>query len=138
MQLTLFDTLLENNHQSSSGRMFQESLTQPTMLSDVFWENLPEKLCRYSRQGEGGRTQVVCLAPKEQSRGESWMPNISAWPNDAAVCLLSQVLEKGSIHPRFFLSSTACEGILRRADKRGKELPEMLKEALAAPKSRQL
>jgi hypothetical protein len=59
------------------------------------------------------------------------MPNISDWPNDASVCLLSQVLEKGSIPQRYFLSSTACAGILRRADKRGKELPPMLKQALS-------
>ena len=58
------------------------------------------------------------------------MPNISAWPNDAAVCSLSQVLEKGSIPQRYFLSSTACAGILRRAEKRGKELPEALHAAL--------
>jgi hypothetical protein len=60
------------------------------------------------------------------------MPNISAWPNDAAVCSLSQVLETTSIPQRFFLSSTACAGILRRAEKRGKELPEALRLALQA------
>jgi hypothetical protein len=58
------------------------------------------------------------------------MPNISEWPNDAAVCSLSQVLET-SVHPRFFLSAKACEGILRRAEKRGKKLPEPLHNALS-------
>jgi site-specific DNA-cytosine methylase len=58
------------------------------------------------------------------------MPNISDWPNDAAVCSLSQVLETTSIPQRFFLSSTACAGILRRADKRGKQLPQQLEQAL--------
>ena len=60
------------------------------------------------------------------------MPNISEWPNDAVVCSLSQVLEQGSIPSRFFLSSTACAGILRRAEKRGKQLPEALQKALEA------
>jgi DNA (cytosine-5)-methyltransferase 1 len=60
------------------------------------------------------------------------MPNILAWPNDAAVCSLSQVLEKGSIPRRYFLSSTACAGILRRAEKRGKKLPAPLQAALMA------
>jgi hypothetical protein len=60
------------------------------------------------------------------------MPNISAWPNDAAVCSLSQVLETGSIPQRFFLSAKACAGILRRAEKRGKELPMPLRIALTA------
>jgi hypothetical protein len=43
---------------------------------------------------------------------------------------LSEVLETGSIPGRFFLSAQACSGILRRAEKRGKELPQMLKNAL--------
>jgi hypothetical protein len=72
----------------------------------------------------------MCLAPKEQSRGASVMPNISEWPNVAAVCSLSQVLEQGSIPQRFFLSSRACAGILRRAEKRGKALPPQLLQAL--------
>jgi hypothetical protein len=72
------------------------------------------------------------MAPKEQSRGESSTPNISEWPNDAAVCSLSQVLEQTSIPQRFFLSSTACAGILRRAEKRGKQLPQQLQDALMA------
>jgi hypothetical protein len=60
------------------------------------------------------------------------MPNISASPNDAAVCSLSQVLVTGSIPERFFLSLKACAGILRRAAKRGKQLPELLMRALTA------
>jgi hypothetical protein len=31
---------------------------------------------------------------------------------------------------KYYLSAKACEGILRRAERRGKELPPMLKEAL--------
>ena len=87
---------------------------------------------RSSHQGANGRTLVVCLDPRGQSYGGSSMPNISEWPNAAAVCSLSQVLEKGSIPPRYFLSSTACAGILRRAEKRGKSLPAALQAALSA------
>jgi len=52
------------------------------------------------------------------------------WPSDAAVCSLSDVLETGAVPPQFFLSTTACRGILRRAEKRGKELPPKLYQAL--------
>lgn len=45
---------------------------------------------------------------------------------------LSQVLETGLIPQRFFLSGTACAGILRRAEKRGKSLPPSLHAALQA------
>ena len=58
------------------------------------------------------------------------MPNISEWPNDADVCLLSQVLEMGSIPQQYFLSAKACAGMLRRAEARGKTLPEQLLSAL--------
>ena len=58
------------------------------------------------------------------------MPNISEWHNDADVCLLSQVLETGSIPHKYFLSSKACAGILHRAERRGKKLPEQLRLAL--------
>jgi hypothetical protein len=40
-----------------------------------------------------------------------------------------EVLEKTS-NPRYFLSSKACEGILRRANRRGKVLPKALEDAL--------
>ena len=56
--------------------------------------------------------------------------NISEWPSDAAVCSLSDVLEIGDVPQRYFLSATACQGILRRAEKRGKSLPPSLQAAL--------
>lgn len=49
-------------------------------------------------------------------------------PNEQVA--LWQVLERGSIPAKYFLSSTACAGILRRAEKRGKDLPPMLRDAL--------
>lgn len=58
------------------------------------------------------------------------MPNISDWPNDASVCSLSRVLETGPIPARYFLSTAACAGILRRAEKRGRKLPAELSKAL--------
>lgn len=131
--LSIDDVLtLDESPASSSGRTCPVSSTPRITPSDAFWQDLPEKLSRSSRQGRGGRTLVVCMVPKEQSRGGSSMPNISEWPNDAAVCSLSQVLEHGSIPPRYFLSAKACAGILRRAEKRGKTLPTMLHRALLA------
>jgi hypothetical protein len=43
---------------------------------------------------------------------------------------LSDTLVTGAVPQRFFLSATACQGILRRAEKRGKTLPEALRRAL--------
>ena len=63
---------------------------------------------------------------------ECWTLNGSEWPSDVAVCSLSDTLETGVVPQRFFLSAKACQGILRRAEKRGKKLPATLKEALMA------
>jgi hypothetical protein len=56
--------------------------------------------------------------------------NTSEWHSAAAVCSLSDTLEIGDLPQRYFLSATACKGILRRAEKRGKELPPALAQAL--------
>src|SRR5690606_26723586 len=61
--------------------------------------------------------------------GESSTLNISEWPNDAAACSLSQILE-ATVPPKFYLSAKACQGILRRAERRRKALPEVLRVAL--------
>ena len=50
-------------------------------------------------------------------------------PKEENACVLSQILEEQA-RPRYSLSGKACEGILRRADKRGKGLPDVLREAL--------
>ena len=50
-------------------------------------------------------------------------------PSAAAESRLSQILE-ASAHPKYYLSEKACLGIVRRAERRGKELPPMLKAAL--------
>jgi len=83
-------------------------------------------------------TEEKILVPSSERWGswgmsghtESWTLNGSEWPKDAGVCSLSHILEKGTLPPRFYLSPKACAGILRRAEKRGKELPPMLKQAL--------
>jgi hypothetical protein len=58
--------------------------------------------------------------------------SISEFHSAADACSLSDVLETGEVPQRFFLSSTACKGILRRAEKRGKTLPSALQQALSA------
>lgn len=56
--------------------------------------------------------------------------NSLEYHSGAAVSSLSDILETGDVPQRYFLSATACRGILRRAEKRGKTLPEQLRNAL--------
>jgi hypothetical protein len=54
------------------------------------------------------------------------------FPSAAVASSLSDILETGDVPQRYFLSATACRGILRRAEKRGKQLPPSLRAALEA------
>ncbi len=83
-------------------------------------------------------TEEKTLAHSSEGWGNSGMGsptgfltlNSLEWHSAAAVCSLSDTLETGELPQRYFLSATACQGILRRAEKRGKVLPAMLKAAL--------
>ena len=55
---------------------------------------------------------------------------ISLYHNGVGESHLSQILED-SPHPRYSLSAKACQGILNRANRRGKKLPVMLEKALS-------
>ena len=60
------------------------------------------------------------------------MPSMPEYHSAAVASSLSDILETGDVPRRFFLSAKACSGILRRAAKRGKELPPALSAALTA------
>ena len=113
----------------------------------AYGTNLLELLTSLSRHGLSLKMSPVFYPAKEEStlplsfsgwqNGGMAFPggcltlNITEWPNDAAVCLLSEVLET-DVAPKYFLSPKACAGILRRAEKRGKALPPMLERSLKA------
>lgn len=52
-----------------------------------------------------------------------------ALPSGVSESHLSQILEEFPL-PKYSLSAKACIGILNRAERRGKKLPEILKKAL--------
>ena len=88
------------------------------MRSPVSWPD-------FQNSGMGSPTECLTFSSVEQfdSRSPSH--------NGDAVCSLSDILETGDVPQRYFLTAKACRGILRRAEKRGKELPTQLHQALA-------
>lgn len=74
----------------------------------------------------GSPTEFLTLNTSE------WNHSLVPSHSDGGVCSLSDILETGDVPRRYFLSAKACAGILRRAVKRGKELPRVLYEALWA------
>jgi len=77
----------------------------------------PSSFKGWQNAGIGGPTGCLTLS-------------IGEFPSDADVCSLSQVLETGPVPHKYYLSPKAARGILRRADKRGRKLPEVLRRAL--------
>jgi hypothetical protein len=64
------------------------------------------------------------------SLGECWTADTSECPSGGGeFSSLPDVLED-QVHSRFYLSPKAAAGILRRAEKRGRELPAHLAKAL--------
>lgn len=78
----------------------------------------------WQNSGMGSPTEFLTLSTSE------WTALPAQFRSDDGVCSLSDILETGDVPQRYFLSAKACAGILRRAEKRGKELPASLHEAL--------
>jgi hypothetical protein len=80
----------------------------------------------WRNSGMGSPTEFLTLNSVEH------MSTLEPSLSEGGVCSLSDVLETQPVPRRFFLSAKACNGILRRAQKRGKALPPMLEAALKA------
>ena len=61
--------------------------------------------------------------------GDYTMHSFGEYPSEERESLLSQILEENPL-PKYSLSARACQGILNRAERRGKMLPELLMKAL--------
>jgi len=112
--------------------------TSPSSLLDLLVESGPYGWCGRTSPASCRSTTDGRLEPSSGCWSNSGMGSpteyltldISEYPSDAVASSLSDILETGELPRRYWLSATACQGILRRAEKRGKELPEALRSAL--------
>ena len=80
---------------------------------------------------EDGRQPEWFNAQSVKLHGEFLTLNIGESPSVAVESSLSQILQpKSDVPQKCYLSSRACQGILRRAARRGKKLPPSLETAL--------
>lgn len=119
----------------------------------VIWENVPGAFS--SNGGEDFRAVLEELARVEQPDasiprpprgadgakpeqlpemdglwlGDSLTLNIGEFPREENVSLLSWILED-NVPQKYYLSAKACQGILTRASRRGKKLPDLLQTTL--------
>lgn len=110
----------------ASGLMFEYIRAVRELRPRWFvWENVPGAF-----SSERGWAYRQLLSEMDAlGYGEYWMRSFSAWPKDASVCSLLEVLEP-CVARKYFLSVKACRGIISRADRRGKPLPKRLRDAL--------
>jgi hypothetical protein len=98
----------------------------------------------YSKKRSGSQSRkpplFLCLKKDGLQQDASWekngallgefsMHSFGESPSAAVESHLSQILED-TPHPKYSLSEKACQGILNRASRRGKKLPEPLENAL--------
>ena len=86
-------------------------------------------MCLDLRPGMGGNLLGAYWEMDTVLPGKSMTLNTGECPSDVRESTLSQILQQNAPE-KYSLSPKACAGIIRRAEKRGKELPLMLREAL--------
>lgn len=130
---------MEDRQQLLFTKTSLDSSQQRTTPLDASSERSPGAMKPLKLKQASGLKQAMFVEKPDEWVIESLTPNSLAWlrgvgESFSLPCLvnLSQVLETTPVHQRYFLSAKACEGILRRAAKRGKELPEALRLALQA------
>lgn len=80
---------------------------------------------------EGSASVCLLTSTDLRQQGFCLTLNLSEKPRVANPTLLSEILQEEA-DPKYNLSPKACKGILNRANKRGKKLPDVLREALEA------
>ena len=118
------------------GKTYPEhSVPTAAKISEPCWKNLPA-LHNQTFQFLDLRVGGADGAKPEQSpetdglwHGDSSMLNTGESPNAERESRLSWILED-NVPQKYYLSKRACQGILTRASRRGKPLPDILKQAL--------
>ena len=130
-QVSLFD------QDTSAGRTYQAASAQARRtgrISGLSWRKLldyiaPDYQFLDLSSDAGNLLGQYEWTIRSALHGGCWLRNTGPSPRDATESCLSQILED---HPpkKYYLTTAACLGILRRAEERGKPLPKALDTAL--------
>lgn len=117
------------------GKTYPEPFPATTeRTSGQFWKNLPAwnnqtLLFLDLRGGADGAKPEQLPETDGLWLGDSLTLNIGEYPREENASLLSQILEVNAPE-KYYLSKRACQGIMTRASRRGKKLPDLLQTAL--------
>lgn len=107
----------------------EEKISEPCWKNLPAWNNQTFQFLDLRVGGADGAKPEQSLETDGLWHGDSLTLNIGESPNAERESLLSQILEE-NVPQKYYLSARACQGILTRASRRGKPLPELLKQAL--------
>ena len=103
---------------------------QKTVKQHETKDNIQSLMCLCLKTVNGQNQESSMMIWEDGAlRGEYMMHNIGESPNVAVESRLSSILEE-SPHQKYYLSAKAAQGILTRATRRGKPLPDVLVSAL--------
>ena len=118
-------------YQAHSAATKGETSRRSSKRSSASSSRKPPILKCLKRDGRPGGATTTAWADDGAWLGECMTRNTGESPNAAVESRLSQILEE-TPQEKYRLSGKACLGILRRAERRGKKLPEILERALIA------
>lgn len=123
IQLSLFG----KTSQEHSAPM-EEKISEPCWKNLPAWNNQTLQFLDLRRGADGAKPEQ---SPETDGlwHGDSLTLNIGEFPNAERESLLSWILED-NVPQKYYLSARACQGILTRASRRGKPLPDILRQAL--------
>ena len=106
----------------------EEKISEPCWKNLPAWNNQTLQFLDLRRGADGTKPEQ---SPETDGLwlGDSLTLNIGESPNAERESRLSWILED-NVPQKYYLSARACQGILTRASRRGKPLPELLKQAL--------
>lgn len=107
----------------------EEKISEPCWKNLPAWNNQTFQFLDLRVGGADGAKPEQSLETDGLWHGDSLTLNIGESPNAERESLLSQILEE-NVPQKYYLSARACQGILTRASRRGKPLPELLEQAL--------
>lgn len=106
----------------------EEKISEPCWKNLPAWNNQTFQFLDLRGGADGAKPEQ---SPETDGLwlGDSSMLNTGEFPNAERESLLSWILED-NVPQKYYLSARACQGILTRASRRGKPLPEVLRQAL--------
>lgn len=144
-QLDLFQNA-ESSPQAGLAKTYPERESSTASQGSVphFSSTLLDYLLNYNQSGSSSKTCPVCC---RSTQGRTWAPSSGRWlnagtgsaiefwtlsisesPKNVEESSLSDFLETpASIAPKYYLTPTACAGLLRRTDKRGRAINPTLR-----------